>query len=188
MSLVYLLISKLEVRLLIRCKMTLKLNIILTSEQKSELLIRLHRRDLSYRVRMRLEIIRLADLGKEPTEICSILGQSKQTVCKFIRRFSEQEFNGLYDQPRSGRPAKLQEEHLEALLHAFVQERTNDITRVKSLKDMVDWLDLTYGIRVGSGHLSKRLEVHCTSWKPGKNPYQKAGKNQILQTSIVSFQ
>lgn len=58
------------------------------------------------RVSQRIHFVLLSDQGKSPPEIASISGYSTATVRQWLKRYRSKGIEGLYDQPRSGRPRK----------------------------------------------------------------------------------
>lgn len=65
---------------------------------------RLHRREVTPRVRERLEMVKAADLGHDLAAIAAWSGRSEKTVRRWLRRFIEAGVAGLTDAPRPGRP------------------------------------------------------------------------------------
>jgi DNA-directed RNA polymerase specialized sigma24 family protein len=53
---------------------------------------------------VRAKIVLYASLGMENREIADRLDLPRQTVSKWRKRFFEHRFEGLYDDPRTGRP------------------------------------------------------------------------------------
>jgi IS30 family transposase len=73
----------------------------LTPQQRIELNQRARARSLSPRMRDRLEMIRLSDLGQTIPQIASLLQAHQQTVRKYLKRFiaQAQSFDALADAP-----------------------------------------------------------------------------------------
>ena len=79
---------------------------------------RLQQRDLTPRIRERLEMVKAADLGHDLAAIAAWSGRSMQTVRRWLDRFAEAGIAGLADAPRSGRPVQADAAYLAALEHA----------------------------------------------------------------------
>ncbi len=80
--------------------------VVLTVEQKEELL-KIHRsRKVEKRIALRTEIILLSSEGLGTTQIAKHLYISRPTVVAYIKRFKEKGLEGLLDYPRTGRPPK----------------------------------------------------------------------------------
>jgi transposase len=75
----------------------------------------LRRRDLSLRVRERLEMVKAAGLGHGLTEIARWSGRSPRTVRFWLDRFVAAGAAGLADAPRAGRPVRADAAYLDAL-------------------------------------------------------------------------
>jgi transposase len=63
-------------------------------------------------IRDRIRVIVLALKGSSNPEIAERLGYSMPWVKKWIRRYKDSGFDGLYDQPRSGAPLKITEDQV----------------------------------------------------------------------------
>src|SRR5688572_26064955 len=75
----------------------------------------LRRRDLTPRVRERLEMVKAAALGQDVAAIARWVGRSRPTVRLWLRRFRAGGAAALADAPRPGRPARADAAYLEAL-------------------------------------------------------------------------
>src|SRR5918911_3747087 len=76
----------------------------LTPKQRNELNQRARARDVAPRLRERLEMVRLSDLGQTIPQIAQTLGHHEQTVRKYLTAFLADGFAALPDRPISGRP------------------------------------------------------------------------------------
>jgi transposase len=65
----------------------------------------LFRKGPNNRVRKRANAVRLSELGYTVTQIMEILGCNRQSIHNWFDTFEAQDCKGLYDKPRSGRPA-----------------------------------------------------------------------------------
>lgn len=135
----------------------------LTPEQRDELNRRSRERVLTPRLRERLEIIRLSDLGHTVPQIATTLGRHQQTVRAVLKAFLAFGFAALPDAERPGRPPKLLGEHLDAL------ERMLDESALRgqtwSLPLMVDWLKTQFGVTISTERLSVLLKARKFRWK-----------------------
>jgi len=86
-----------------------------TIEQRSEVEALLRRRDLSPRLRERLEMVKAAALGYDLVGIMAWSGRSARTVRHWLRRFTSDGLAALRDAPRSGRPAEADATYRQAL-------------------------------------------------------------------------
>jgi len=76
----------------------------LTEEQRQDLQL-LARQEVG-RVSERIHFVLLSDQGQSPPEIANLFGYSAASVRTWLKRYQAQGIEGLYDQPRSGRPRK----------------------------------------------------------------------------------
>jgi transposase len=75
----------------------------------------LRRRDLTPRVRERLEMVKAAALGQDVAAIARWVGRSPPTVRLWLRRYRGGGVAALADAPRPGRPVRADAAYLEAL-------------------------------------------------------------------------
>jgi transposase len=90
----------------------------IADEQRAQVEEELRRRDLSPRVRERLEMVKAVALGHKPAEIVRWSGRSPRTIRFWLARFVAVGVPGLADAPRSGRPARADIAYLVALEQA----------------------------------------------------------------------
>ena len=94
-----------------------------TDKEKTELR-RMTRQEVG-RVAMRANMILLSARGYTVQQIEEVHNTSKVTVYKWFDRFDEQGPQGLYDEPRSGRPPKVDETVKETLEEALSDSPTS---------------------------------------------------------------
>ncbi len=104
----------------------------LTPEQR-DLLDHTMRSDASFRARTRAHSLLLSSQGKTITEIAQTYQVHRVTVSSWITNWEGLGVQGLYDQPRSGRPRTLNPEEQELAMQ-YLQEEP------RSLKSVVDRL------------------------------------------------
>lgn len=80
--------------------------VVLSDEQRRELERRAAAYSGSYRDVVRAKAILLAAEGLSNTEIAERLGQSRQAVSTWRKRFCEEGVQGLEERPRPGRPRR----------------------------------------------------------------------------------
>lgn len=78
----------------------------LSDDERGRLASQARKYTSSYRDVIRAKIILLAADGLENDEIARRVGTPRQIVSKWRKRFFEEGFSGLEDQPRRGRPAR----------------------------------------------------------------------------------
>ena len=89
--------------------------ITLSEHERVVLQATLQHRDLTPRVRERLEMVKAADLGYDLAEIAVWSGRSEKTVQRWLGRFVHAGIAGLADAPRPGRPVQADADYLAAL-------------------------------------------------------------------------
>ena len=93
-------------------------DVMLTDEQRAEVEQLLRRRNLTPRVRERLEMVKAVGLGYGREAIEGGSGRSARTIRRGVRAFARRGIAGLADAPRAGRPAFADPASLEALERA----------------------------------------------------------------------
>lgn len=78
----------------------------------------LQQREMTPRVRERLEMVKAADLGHDLLTIAAWSGRAPGTVRHWLDQFTAAGIDGLTDTPRSGRPVKADTAYLAALEQA----------------------------------------------------------------------
>ena len=78
----------------------------------------LQQRELTPRVRERLEMVKAADLGHDLATIAAWSSRSEGTVRHWLAQFAATGAAGLADAPRAGRPVKADDAYLAALEQA----------------------------------------------------------------------
>ena len=86
----------------------------LTPEQNSQLTER-YRTESTHENRIRFKIVELYNMGKNKTEIATLLGCHRNSVLNTIKRFKENGIEGLRSNARSGRPRKLDDSDMEII-------------------------------------------------------------------------
>lgn len=156
----------------------------LTDEQRAELRARTRSPHLKPRTRDRLELVRLSDGGLTVPEISRILHVSPGRVRFWLRRFLEEGFEALPDQPHHGRPGRLTPAALAAL-----REELAKCDRTWTLPQVAEWLEETQGISLCPPHLGVMLRkagLSCRRTEPDlqhqQDPAQVAERQADLET------
>jgi len=87
----------------------------ITAEHRAEAERLLRRRDLTPRLRERLEMVKAAALGQGEAEVAAWSGRGARTVATWLGRFLAGGAAALADAPRPGRPARAGAGYLAAL-------------------------------------------------------------------------
>ncbi len=86
-----------------------------TAAERQAVEAALRRRDLTPRLRERLEMVKAAALGQDVAEIAVWSGRTIPTVRRWLTTFRSEGIAGLADAPRQGRPPKADAAYLAAL-------------------------------------------------------------------------
>lgn len=80
------------------------------SEAQQLRLKEIQKNDPAHRTRMRAHVVLLSARGYSVNQIADIYQQDRDRVSLWLDWWSEFEYDGLADDPKSGRPAKLADE------------------------------------------------------------------------------
>jgi len=81
-------------------------------EPEKQTLLEMYRNHQESRMRERAHMVLLSSQGYDINEICSIVYRSENTVTAWLNAYENKGFLGLYDQPITGRPSRLNQEQL----------------------------------------------------------------------------
>jgi transposase len=88
----------------------------LSDEERAQLEAWTRRRTGAQALAQRSRIVLLAAEGLRNTEIAERMGINRAMAAKWRSRFAGHRLDGLTDEPRSGRPRTISDEHVEAVL------------------------------------------------------------------------
>jgi Helix-turn-helix domain len=74
------------------------------AEEERQRLKELHKTDANWRTRMRAQAILLSDKGFALNQLATIFEIDRDAVSQWLDWWAEYKFDGLADDPRSGRP------------------------------------------------------------------------------------
>jgi len=129
----------------------------LTEEQR-ELLGKTMKGDASFRARTRAHSLLLSDQGATIHDIAEAYQVHRVTVSAWITHWEQQGAQGLYDQPRSGRPPKLTPDEQELAKH-YIKEDP------RSLKQVVERLANKTEKRLSISSLKRLAKKAGLRWK-----------------------
>lgn len=152
----------------------------LTPQQRTELNQRSRARQLSPRMRDRLEMVRLSDMGQSVRQIAQALDVHEATVRKYLKRFvSQGDFEALADAPIPGRPPVLTDEYMRQLEQMLDQSAAEG--RTWTCRGLAEWLREQFGIRVHPRYLSEQLKDRKFRWKRTLRSLKHKHKDPQLQ-------
>jgi transposase len=132
----------------------------LTEEQRDELKQWSHAPGVMPRTRDRLEMVRLSDAGWSIPQIARHLRISEQRVRFWIKRFRDEGFAGLPDQPHPGQSSRLTPALVEA-----IRAEIRKAERTWTAPQLADWLFLQYDLQLTPGWLAELLERAGITYK-----------------------
>lgn len=133
-----------------------KAELVLTDAEHSALEQMRRRGSIGAAMKLRATIVTLCAEGRDSVDVAEDLGITQQTVGKWRRRFLERRLDGLFDEPRVGRPRTVTDEDVQRVidttLHEKPRARTQWSTRVlaKELKlsrDAVQRIWRAFGLK-----------------------------------------
>jgi transposase len=162
--------------------MTNHLRVSLTPAQRAELNHQARQRDLPPRLRDRLEMVRLSDLGHSVEQIAATLGCHHTTVRRHLHAFQRGDLAALPSPPPKGRPPRLKPEHLAALEQLLDEAAAGgDQARTWTLPQLCAWLDEQFRIHISGNRLSVLLKERHFRWKRTKRSVRHHQRDSDLQ-------
>jgi transposase len=162
------------------------------TDQEQKELKRMARREVG-RVSQRAQMVLLSIRRRKVPEIADIFGVCKPTVRFWIHSFNEHGPDGLYDQPRSGRPRKMTDE-VKAKIIQLVQDEPNSagyLATVWTVAMLALALVRTAGVTVSLGAVRKVLHQVGLRWgrprlaMPNKVDPEKAQKQWAIVKAVI---
>ena len=95
----------------------------LTDNEREELKRLTRRRTVGSATVLRAHIVLKCATGAENQDVAEQLGISQHTVGKWRRRFVEKRMDGLFDEPRVGRPRTVTDEDVERIIDTTLHEK-----------------------------------------------------------------
>jgi transposase len=132
----------------------------LTEAQRHELHQRTREPRLKRRTRDRLEMVRLSAAGWSVPKIAQHLRLGEKNVRYWIKRYLDEGFDALPDQPHRGRPSRLTAE-----LAATLQEEVAHGRRSWTAAQMAEWLAQEHAVQLTAQQVARRLKQARFSYK-----------------------
>jgi transposase len=156
----------------------------LTPEQRDDLNQRARAPALAPRLRDRLEMVRLSDLGQTIPQIAQTLGVHEQTVRKYRKAFRAGGFEALPDRPLPGRPPTVTRADLDALGQLLDAAAAHGQTWTKT--HLVRWLAHERGVTISPQHLGVLLRRARFGWKRPKRSVRHLQQDPALQDAAAA--
>jgi transposase len=156
----------------------------LTAEQRAALNERARARAMAPRLRQRLEMVRLSDVGQTIPQIAATLGLHQQTVRKYLTAFREGGFAALPDKPVPGRPPTVRPADLAALGQLLDDAAAKGRTWTRP--QLVRWLAEKRGVVISPQRLGVLLRRERFRWKRTKRSVRHLQKDPALQDAAVA--
>ncbi len=160
------------------------LRVSLTPAQRAELNAWARQRELPSRLRDRLEMVRLSDLGHSVEQIAAALGCHHTTVRRQLHAFRRGGLPALRPVPPAGRPARLRPEHLAALEAELDRAAAGGPeARTWTLPQLCAWLNERFQVPISGPRLSVLLKERHFRWKRTKRSVQHHRRDPELQAA-----
>ena len=104
----------------------------LSEDERVELLRLARKRKADSALVLRARIVLQCASGSENQEVAEKLGISQQTVGKWRRRFVQARIDGLFDEPRVGRPRTVSDDDVERIVDTTLHEKPRASTHWSS--------------------------------------------------------
>jgi transposase len=162
------------------------------TEQEQEELKRMVRREVG-RVSRRAQMVQLSARHKTVPEIADTFSVCEPTVRFWIHSFNEQGPNGLFDQPRSGRPRKVTDK-VKSKIVELVQNDPNKagyLATIWTVAMLGLALIKTIGITISLSAIRNALHELDLSWgrprlaMPNKTDPEKAQKQWKIVKAVI---
>jgi transposase len=118
------------------------ISIVLTTEERAALERLIRRRKSAHAIAQRCRIVLLAADGMTNLAIAERVGVGKDTVGIWRQRFADKRLEGLYDEPRVGRPRSIGDDQVEAVVVATLETKPEGATQW-STRSMAKKMGLT---------------------------------------------
>lgn len=99
-----------------------KTELVLDEYEREELRRITRRRNVGKSTAQRARIVLECAKGIDNIDVAERVGVSQQTVCKWRKRFVESRLDGLFDEPRPGRPRKVSDKEVEEIVDTTLHE------------------------------------------------------------------
>jgi transposase len=125
------------------------------TDEEVKILEQAIRHDQRPEVRQRATAIRMLHLGHHPTDVAKSMAVSLPTLYNWHARWQEAGVAGLANRPKSGRPAKANEEYCRVLEETIAKEppELDYAFTVWTVKRLRDHLERQTGIDLSEGRL-----------------------------------
>jgi len=132
------------------------------SDDEVRALERLHRETNDADVRTRCDMILLSNEGLSPPQIAKRVRFTRYTVVRFIQRYEAEGSQGLYTEPRSGRPRRVTPDYKANLLAAVEKEpRALGLPFSNwTTANLAEYMTQQTGIEIKPRQVERYLKVH----------------------------
>lgn len=100
-----------------------KAELVLSDEEHAALEQMRRRTSIGAAMKLRASIVVLCAAGRDSIDVAEELGITPQTVGKWRRRFVDRRLEGLFDEPRVGRPRTVTDEHVQRVIDTTLHEK-----------------------------------------------------------------
>ena len=105
-----------------------KTELVLTSEERAELQRITRRRKTANGIALRARIVLRCAQGKDSVDVAEELGVHANTVCKWRQRFVRDRLDGIFDEPRVGRPRTVSDDDVQRTIDTTLNSKPKGST------------------------------------------------------------
>lgn len=100
-----------------------KAELVLSEVERAALDQMRRRGSIGASMKLRATIVTMCAEGRDSVDVAEDLGITQQTVGKWRRRFLDRRLDGLFDEPRVGRPRTVTDEDVQRVIDTTLQEK-----------------------------------------------------------------
>lgn len=100
-----------------------KAELVLSEDERAALDQMRRRGSIGASMKLRATIVTMCAEGRDSVDVAEDLGITQQTVGKWRRRFLDKRLDGLFDEPRVGRPRTVTDEDVQRVIDTTLQEK-----------------------------------------------------------------
>lgn len=111
-----------------------KADLVLSEAERAALEQMQRRGSIGAAMKLRASIVMLCAQGRDSIDVAEDLGITQQTVGKWRRRFLDRRLDGLFDEPRVGRPRTVTDEDVQRVVDTTLHEKPRASTQWSTRK------------------------------------------------------
>jgi transposase len=144
------------------------------------------RKDEKFSQGVRLYAVYQIKLGRKAEELENLYGVSHKSICNWVHSYNRYGIKGLKDKPRSGRPARLNDEQQQQLKEAIKDspEKFGYASGVWSGPLVIDYIQNTFDVSYKKAQVYNLLHKLGITFQRGKAFYPEASEREEIVKAI----